>query len=288
MWNISELENYLEREQIRDINAEQLEVCRYMCHVLNDTYDIELRNAVFTPGFAVTPVETVREGELCLISTKREGTEEELNRSVAGKSESLQANMRKSFSRGGKWFYDNPANKALSSILKTYGYLHTSVNGDTSYPEATAMQDITVEGLKKIFRKILDRYLTANVTVDRDELALKLIVKDPAFIHFAREESLDYPEFCLQVLKTNPQISTSHFSKGVMSSWIFFMKLLREEHEFDFPSMKFSFEIREKYKFAMSNPDEPTLLYTIADYEAKKEKLVRMLERLPKGSEFPL
>ncbi|ONU47740.1 hypothetical protein [Burkholderia cenocepacia] len=289
MWNLEELKKYLDKEKLQEVTSEQLEQCHYICDLLSGVYDIELRNDTFSKERKVDPVQEIREGDLCIISTKKYPTPEEFAKSLEDKSPAMQTNMKRAYDRGEKMFYDNGANKAFNTLLKRYGYLHSRQYGDKSYTaDNTALKPIKHSELKIIFSQLLERFINVNMH-HRNELALKLIAKDANYIHFATKDKLADMEYCLKLLHANPNIDISFFDESVTTSWEFVSELLNSKQVFAIESMNFPKKIKETLLFAKLNEDkQENLLFITVQFFLFKEKFSATLKSLPGKPPFEL
>ncbi|MGU4699079.1 hypothetical protein K6L09_20650 [Burkholderia cepacia] len=289
MWNLEELKKYLDKEKLQEVTSEQLEQCHYICDLLSGVYDIELRNDTFSKDRKVDPVQEIREGDLCIISTKKYPTEEEFAKSLEGKSPAMQTNMKRAYDRGEKCFYDNGANKAFNTLLKRYGFLHNKQYGDKSYTaDSTALKPIKHSDLKTIFSQILDKFISVNMN-HRNELVLKLVAKDANAIHFAQKEKLADMDYCLKLLHANPNIDIRFFDEKVISSWEFVSELLNSKQMFAIESMNFPKHIKETMLYAKLNEDKKeNLLFILVQYFLFKERLGETLSTIPGKRPFEL
>ncbi|WP_175888098.1 hypothetical protein [Burkholderia contaminans] len=289
MWDLEELKKYLDKDKLQEVTSEQLEQCHYICDLLSDVYDIELRNDVFSKDRRVDPCQEIREGDLCIISTKKYPTEEEFTKSLEGKSPAMQTNMKNAYGRGEKVFYDNGANKAFNTLLKRYGYLHSRQYGDKSYTaDNTALKPIKHSELKTIFSQILDKFINVNMR-KRNDLALRLIAKDASYIHFAAKEKLADMSYCLQLLQANPNVDIAHFDESVTTSWEFVNELLDSKQVFAIEEMNFPKKIKETLLFAKLNEDkQENLLFITVQFFLFKERYEAMLKNLPSSRPFTI
>lgn len=234
MWNIEETSKFLENETVVQIESEQLHQCRLICHVLNGDYSLEMRNDTFGPGKIVNPVPAVKEGELCLISAKRYPSQAEYEETLTrAKTEAHRANMVKARAQNQKNYFDSGVSRAFSDLLRKEGYLtHTG----------HAKRAMTVSDLKADLRQVMENYLAANCP-NRDELALKLIAKDSAFIHFASSAALTRSDYCIRLLDTNPDFDLQHVPKIVRNDWKFIHALFNHTTSFEVPFGYFNEEI---------------------------------------------
>ncbi|SAL79992.1 hypothetical protein AWB71_06023 [Caballeronia peredens] len=236
MWHIEDLIDYLDDQHLNQIQTEQLQSCRLVCHLLNGDYELEIRNQVFGPNNKVHPVQAVKDGELVLISAKRHPSEAEYQETLTrAKSEAHLANMKKARSLNQKNYFDSRASKVFVDLLRTNGYLS---------PKSIAKRTMTVGDIKEALHTIVDNYLSRSYP-NRDELTRRLVEKDPAFIFFVSKAAFANMDFCQKLLTTNPRLDLTRIDPSVRNDWEFINTLYQHQQSFTIPVNFFSPEIAQ-------------------------------------------
>lgn len=267
MWDVKEIEKYLEDEQVSEVESEQLYLCRSICQLLNDDYTLEVRNETFQPGKSVLPVPSVKQGDLVLIGLRRVPTRAEFEETLTrAKSDTHLKNMHKAYARGEKTHYDKAVGSALRNLLVRDGYL--GING-------IAKVAATVQDIKDALGKSLDRHLDRNYPA-RDDIALKLTAKDAASMFFARPQTLADVSFCLKLMDANPALNIESIPEVVRNDWRFIHALFARDAGFANPATYFDEAVTKLIIQASQNG----VLMEYIDYERAKKELAITEEKL--------
>lgn len=218
MWNIAQIDKYLEDSKVNEVLSQQIKDCQNICLILSGDYEIELRDRPFTNPKEVPPVAQIQDG-FVLISIKRLATEAEIQtRLSTAQTDSHRANIRKAY-QGKKSYYDNRAGIEISKILRNAGYLTAAGH---------AKSPVTVDGIKQALTEAMEGFLSTDLADKRDALALRLVKDNPAFLRITSKEALNNPLYAQEVFKANPTIDLTNNLFGVQATDSLILKLIAQ------------------------------------------------------------